>query len=123
MNALFMNPGNKNNWITLDFRGSESNRAGIGSKITIEGKTTSGMQKIHRTVTTGGSFGSSSLQQEIGLGEISNIEHLEITWPASGRIQLFQNVAVNKTYLISENSDQLTPVDQTHIELKASHHP
>ncbi len=123
LNALFLNPGNENNWITLDFQGSESNRSGIGSKITIEGCSPSGLRKIYRTVTTGGSFGSSSLQQEIGLGEISHIERLEITWPTSGRIQLFQDEAVNKAYLIFENSDQLESVEETQIELRTSHNP
>ncbi|MDX1640781.1 MAG: CRTAC1 family protein [Balneolaceae bacterium] len=123
MNALFMNPGNENNWISLEFQGTESNRAGIGSKIVIEAEAPSGLRKIHRTVTTGGSFGSSSLQQEIGLGKISHIDRLQITWPASGRIQHFQNVAVNQTYLVSENSDQLEPVKRTNIQLRTSHHP
>lgn len=123
LNALFLNPGNENNWITLDFQGSESNRSGIGSKIMIEGETPSGLRKVYRTVTTGGSFGSSSLQQEIGLGEISHIDRLKITWPINGRIQLFKDVAVNKAYLISENSDHIESIEQTQIELRTSLNP
>lgn len=123
LNSLFLNPGNDNNWITLILRGTESNRSGIGSRITIEGETPSGPRRIHRTVTTGGSFGSSSLQQEIGLGKATNIERLEVTWPATGKIQLFRDVAVNKSYLISENSDRLEPVEWMQIELRTSRHP
>lgn len=123
LNALFMNPGNENNWITLLFRGSKSNRAGIGSKIMIEGETPSGSRKIYRTVTTGGSFGSSTLQQEIGLGEISHIERLEITWPASGKKQVFRDVSVNVVYRVLENGDRVEPVERMQIELQTSHYP
>lgn len=123
LNALFLNPGNDNNWITLILRGTESNRSGIGSRITIEGETPSGPRRIHRTVTTGGSFGSSSLQQEIGIGNVTNIKRLEVTWPATGKKQLFRNVSVNKSYLISENSNRLESIEWMQIELRTSRHP
>lgn len=123
LNALFMNPGNENNWITLILRGTESNRSGIGSRITIEGEIPSGFRSIHRTVTTGGSFGSSSLQQEVGLGKMSHIERLEITWPTSGKKQVFRDVSANRIYRISEDSDGLELVKRKQIEMRTSHHP
>lgn len=117
MNALFKNPGNNNNWITLLLSGVESNRSGIGNRIRIDVDTPAGYREIHKVVSTGGSFGSSSLQQEIGLGDATNIRQIEIYWPASGKKQIFDNVDMNRFYRISENRNQIEMVERVQFEL------
>lgn len=115
MNALFENPGNDNNWITLLFDGQESNRLGIGNRIAIEIENSDGIRTIHKSVTTGSSFGSSSLQQEIGLGNAMNINSIKIIWPASGNKQVFKDVKMNQFYQVSENNDLLKKVERKQI--------
>ena len=66
-NALYENPGHGNNWITIKLIGTQSNTAAIGAKIKILIKDPMGNRPIYATVNSGGSFGSSSLQQEIRL--------------------------------------------------------
>jgi len=44
------------------------NRAAVGARIKVSVTTPSGDRDIYSTVGSGGSFGASSLQQEIGLG-------------------------------------------------------
>lgn len=117
MNALFENPGHENRWITLLFAGGESNRPGIGNRIRIDLATPDGTRSIHRTVTTGSSFGSSTLQQEIGLGDAEAINRIEIIWPASGRKQLFEDVGMNRFYRVSECEDELEQLGRTQIQL------
>ena len=115
MNALFENPGNENSWITLLFEGEESNKMGLHNKITLDVNTPKGDQTIHTIVTAGGSFGSSTLQQEIGLGDAININRIEINWPASGKVQVFRNVKMNRFYRVSENINKLETVERSKI--------
>ncbi len=71
---FFENPGNGNDWINLKLVGVKTNRAAIGARITVtvenEGQ---GTRTIYRTVSGGGSFGASPLEQHIGLGKSARI--------------------------------------------------
>ncbi|HEV3082258.1 MAG TPA: CRTAC1 family protein [Gemmataceae bacterium] len=99
--VLFQNPGHKNHWITLKLQGKKTNRPALGAriKITLPTKTP---QQIYRQVTTGSSFGGNPFQQTIGIGLASQIESLEITWPASRTTQVFRNVPVDRAIEITE---------------------
>jgi hypothetical protein len=56
-----------------------------------------------RTIGTGGSFGSGSLQAEIGLGKAEQIQKISIMWPNAQRTtQTYNNLAINKSYHIVE---------------------
>ena len=110
MNALFENPGNTNNWITLMFHGKDSNRFGIGNRVKITIEEADSVRTIHRAVTTGGSFGSSSLQLEVGLGQASTIQELEVYWPASNSRQHFYDVPLNRFYRVTEFDSEIEPV-------------
>jgi hypothetical protein len=109
-NALFENPGHGNHWITLHLEGVRSNRPAIGARIQVTVRTDSGDREIHRVVGTGGSFGSSSLQQEIGLGRALSIRSLRIEWPASGVVQVFRDVPMDQGVRIREGADRWVPI-------------
>ena len=111
-NALFENPGNANRWVTLRLSGATSNRSAIGARVRVDVETPRGRRSIHRTVGTGGSFGSASLQQEIGLGDALRVERIEVHWPASDRTQTFEEVALDGVYAIREDGG-LEPLDVT----------
>ncbi|TDI45985.1 MAG: tetratricopeptide repeat protein, partial [Acidobacteria bacterium] len=105
-NALFLNPGNENHWITLRLTGRRANRSAFGARIvvTVEGGT--GTRRIHRTVGTGGSFGSSSLQQEIGLGDARAIRSIEIRWPTrDGFVQRIGPLPLDRFVEIDEGAE------------------
>lgn len=98
-NALFENPGQaRHHALTLRLEGTKSNRSAIGARLRLE---LPGGRQIHATVSTGGSFGSSSLQQEIGLGEADRVDALEITWP-SGFVQRFNGLRAESHYHLRE---------------------
>lgn len=107
-NALFENPGHGNNWIVLKLEGTDSNAVGIGARIKV---TLPGGRVIHRTVSTGGSFGANPLRQQIGLGKTDSVLRLEITWPVTGKTQTFTDVAVDRFYAIKENGQNLRNLD------------
>jgi hypothetical protein len=104
--ALFENPGFGNRWITLRLEGVRSNRSAIGARIRVTVDTGAGERDIHATVSTGGSFGSQSLQQEIGLGQAAAIKAVEIRWPATGITQTFRDVPMDRFMRIREGDQQ-----------------
>jgi hypothetical protein len=115
---LFENPGQGNDWIALKLSGARSNRAAIGTRITVT--VANGGDKpraIHRTVGSGGSFGASPLEQHIGLGPSARIVDVEIWWPASGTRQHFSDLAVNRIFAITENASTPTPVLRPAVRL------
>jgi hypothetical protein len=104
-NPLFLNPGHAgNHWVTLVLEGVRSNRAAIGARIKVTVETSAGTRDIYAVVSTGGSFGSSSLQQEIGLGAAKAIRAIEVKWPASGTVQEFKNAPMDAFLKIREGA-------------------
>ncbi len=61
---------------------------------------------------SGGSYGASSLQQQIGLGDATSIRSLEVSWPTSGKRQVLQNLKTNQILTVRE-SDADLPVAWT----------
>ena len=100
-NALFENPGGwKNHWVGLSLQGTDTNRLALGARIKIV--LESGFV-VHRTVSSGGSFGGNPFDQMIGLGKNGNIKTINIFWPGSGTTQTFSGVNINARYLVNEN--------------------
>jgi len=103
-NALFENPGNEAHWITLKLVGVKSNHAAIGARIKLIVDGDAGERSIYSVVSSGGSFGASSLQQEMGVGAVTRIKRLEVYWPTSKIRQSFDNVAVDQFIEITEGA-------------------
>jgi len=74
----------------------------MGARIKVSVDTANGVREIYGMVTSGGCFGGSSFQQEIGLGQATAIRFIEITWPASGEVQVFNNVDMDQILHIRE---------------------
>jgi hypothetical protein len=100
-NALFQNPGQGNNWLTVKLVGKKTNRAAIGARIKA---VTAGKQPltVHRHVSSGSSFGGNPLQQTLGLGKAARVATLEVYWPTSKTTQVFRDVPVNQAIEITE---------------------
>ena len=104
--ALFENPGHGNRWVTLRLEGTTANRSALGARLRLDLRTADGRRSIHRVVSTGGSFGSSSLQQEIGLGDAREIERLEVAWPGGG-VETFEDVPMDRIVLVREGEPEV----------------
>ena len=107
-NALFLNPGTTNRWLKVKLIGVKANRAAIGARIQVVVTTPTGRREIHRTVNSGGSFGSNPLRQEIGLGDATAVESVEIRWPGSDLRQTVKGLELNQTYEIREGDPAIT---------------
>lgn len=116
-NALFQNPGNTNHWLTVRLRGVKSNRNGIGVRIRITVRTADGERDIYATAGTGGSFGSSSVQQEIGLGQAESIKGMTVTWPTSNTVQEFTGIERDRIVLVREDSPTVTYLPQNKVDM------
>jgi hypothetical protein len=113
--SLYQNPGHGNNWITLKLEGVKSNRSAIGARIKV---TMEGARAIHKTVSSGGSFGCSPLRQEIGLGNAKEIKSVEITWPTTGKLQVLKDLKINQFYKIREGEAQAQPWSVKRLTMK-----
>jgi hypothetical protein len=111
-NAFFENPGFNNNWITLQLIGTQSNRSAIGARVELVIQDKIELRHIHRTVTSGGSFGGNSLQLEIGVSQAHKIQLIKIIWP-SGRISKFENIKVNQILQLTEGDEKPVVVHLT----------
>ncbi|MBI3414863.1 MAG: VCBS repeat-containing protein [Verrucomicrobia bacterium] len=101
-NALYLNPGHGNHWLTLNLEGVRSNRAALGARIRVIVATAEGERSIYKTVSSGASFGASPLRQEIGLGQANAIRSVEIFWPATGKTQIIADLSIDRFYKIRE---------------------
>jgi hypothetical protein len=100
--VLYQNPGHSAKWIVLQLEGVQSPRDAHGATIRIQVAQSNGVKRnIFRTVGSGGSFGANPLRQEIGLGETTAIEQVEIRW-TSGRVQTVSGLKPNSAYRIKE---------------------
>ena len=115
--ALFANPGFGANFVTLDLRGTVSNKRAIGAKITVNVMEDGKPRTIRKEVTSGSSFGANPLRQTIGLGKGSSIESLEVYWPTSDIHQVFTTVTANRAYQITENKNALTELTLPQFKL------
>jgi enediyne biosynthesis protein E4 len=81
-------------WIILHFRGVKSNRDGIGAVVRI------GNQYAEMT-TTVGYASSADWGLHFGLGDVSNINKIQVTWP-SGTKQTLTNVKADQVLPVTE---------------------
>ena len=116
--ALFENPGTSNHWLTVKLVGVKSNRPGVGARIKLIVNEHGKPREIHAVGGSGGSFGSNSFQQEIGVGAAECIEEIEVWWPASGIRQKFQNLPVDKFIQVTEGAPDYRILERKAIKLR-----
>lgn len=100
--TVLRNDGQTGNFIQFTLRGTESNRFGVGAKVTI--KTASG-QQTRTLVVARGYLSSSEPLLHFGLGDEETVESVSVKWP-NGRVQDFRDVAINQRHRISEPTGQ-----------------
>jgi hypothetical protein len=111
-NSFYLNPGqNTNRWISLQLEGTDTNRSAIGTRIKISFKENGIQRVVYREVNSGGSFGSSALRREIGIGQATIIDEIAITWSKTRKTQVFKNIKPNQFIKIEEGSSTITKVN------------
>lgn len=105
--ALYANPGFKNNWLKVKLIGTKSNRSAIGAQIRADLVDAGKKRSVYRHIGSGGSFGANPLREHIGLGAATQVTKLDIYWPTSNQRQTFDNVSSNQFIEITEGSNEL----------------
>ncbi|MEW6071781.1 MAG: FG-GAP-like repeat-containing protein [Planctomycetota bacterium] len=106
-NAFYVNElGNRNHWLAVGLTGVKSNRMGVGARLVLR----AGDVAIHREVTAGGAFGSSSTPfVHFGLGRREAIDRLEIRWP-SGEEAAYTGLPADSYVWIAEGAAEASRV-------------
>ncbi len=111
-NALYLNSGNSNNWLTVKCEGRVSNRSGIGAKVrvqaTIGGRT---MRQMREISGSGGYMSQNDLDASFGIGDGTNIDLLRLEWP-SGIVQELTDVAPKQFLTVIEPDARISPQTQ-----------
>ena len=118
-NVLFENPGHDGRFLTLILEGRSSNRSAIGARIDVELDGDDGTRHVYATVSTGGSFGSSSLRQELGLGAARAIRRVTIDWPGGDR-QVVTGIELDRAVAVVEGESGFRYLELSPIELSSS---
>jgi hypothetical protein len=97
---LLRNASAGGHWITLELRGRESNRHGLGAWIEIEACGERRMRYHDGGTST---FSQSVTPPLIGLGSCEEVERIVVHWP-SGRAQVLLDVEVDRLVEVVEDS-------------------
>ena len=98
--------GNRNNWLQVRLIGRESNRDGIGARVTV---TSRGFVQVAER-TGGGSFQAAhDPRLHFGLGSSSRVDSVSIAWP-SGQVDELDGVLANQILVVREGQ---APISST----------
>ncbi len=101
MHRLFLNPGaTGNHWLTIQLRGTTSNRFGIGARVIA---TYGGRTHAAEVLSSRGAFTGMQPHAHFGLGAATSVDQLEVRWP-SGKMSMLTNVAADQVLLVTEPS-------------------
>jgi hypothetical protein len=90
--------GNARNAILIRTIGTQSNRDGIGARVTV----VAGGRTQVREVKSGSSYlGQNDLRAHVGLGESKRVDRIDVRWPA-GTTETIRDVAANQIVTITE---------------------
>ncbi len=88
------------NWVRLTLRGTSSNRAAIGAKVTIEA---GGLSQTRAVMSQSSYVSHNDLRVHFGLGAADRIEKVVVRWP-TGEEEFFPGIASRRGWLLTEGS-------------------
>ncbi len=97
-NYMYRNNGNSNNWLTIQLKGIESNRTGIGARVRVKSNNKWQSQTVR---SLNGISSGNSLALEFGLGASALADSVEVLWP-SGLITSAEDVTSKKVLSMVE---------------------
>jgi len=94
---LFKNNGNLNHWLKIELTGQESNRGGVGARITL----TAGTLTLSRQYVGQHFLAQNHIPVHFGLSGETTVTSIVIEWP-SGVLQELDNVPADQTIAVIE---------------------
>ena len=109
--GLFRNNGNNNHWLRVELVGIQSNRNGIGARLT----ATAGDLSQTRQLLGGLGLYQDELVVHFGLGDRTQVDRLAIQWP-SGQVDELNDVAADQMIRVFEGRPDYHVVQPTRWE-------
>ena len=100
---LFENKFPKRHYLKISLRGSESNRLGIGARLTA---TTGPLQQTRELYPANTFHSQAASSVHFGLGDSLTVDTLTIRWP-SGKSQTFQAIDADRHIIIDEATETI----------------
>ncbi len=102
---LYLNSMQDGNYLQINLIGTQSNRDARGAVV----RVTANNKTYHRPNDGIEFYGQSKVPLHFGLGSARVVQNIKVEWP-SGIRQEFQNIPVNQTITVNENSGMVTHV-------------
>ena len=109
--GLSRNNGNTNHFLRVELVGVESNRNGIGSRVT----AVAGDLVQTRQILGGLGYNQEELLAHFGLGPRTRVDRLEIRWP-SGQVSVLEGLPVDRKIRVIEGQADYHIVQPTSFE-------
>jgi hypothetical protein len=103
--SLLKNFGDKQNWIQIKTTGRQSNRNGIGARVTV---VAGGLKQMDEVRSGGSYISQNDLRLHFGIGVITRVERVEILWP-SGKKEVIENLKANQIITLEEGKGTPPP--------------
>jgi hypothetical protein len=91
-------------WLVFRTVGRNSNRDGIGTRITVRTGALSQVREVKRTLSI---YSASDPRAHFGLGEATRADLVRVEWPG-GKVDEFRDVSADRHYLVDE-AEGLSP--------------
>ena len=101
-NALYLNNGGSNNWLTINLEGSASNRSAIGATVRVKATINGEAVWQMRQVSSQGGYCGQNLESHFGLGDATSVDSLIVQWP-SGTVDTQLQPQINQVLAIKES--------------------
>jgi hypothetical protein len=96
---LLENRGGKiGHWLKLQLQGTDSNRDGAGSRVTL---TVAGRQQAAEAGCNAAFLGSSDPRLHFGIGSATHVDEIRIHWP-SGKVQTLNDIPADQVLKVCE---------------------
>jgi len=96
---------NQNHWLGVRLIGTQSNRDGIGARVTVRGSSRSWVDEVR----SGSSYSSSNdLRLHFGLGQDAQVEGIQVRWP-NGREEIFPGMRADQFITLREGTGHPPP--------------
>ncbi|MBV9442383.1 MAG: CRTAC1 family protein [Acidobacteriaceae bacterium] len=96
--SLLKNTGPHGHFLNVALTGTRSNRSAIGARVTL---IAGGRKRIQEVMSGGSYYSQNSQTLHFGLGDVKEIENIEIRWPL-GQIQKISGPKVDTTLQVIE---------------------
>ena len=101
-NVCYRNPGFGRHWLRLELESATGNRGANGAEVRATIVEDGRRRTLHRIAGGSGSFGSNPLHVHLGLGTAARVEQLEIRWPGSRTLSVYEDLAADRIVVVRE---------------------